>query len=144
MISMMRILLTISVLLLAGTATAQLRADPKPILYPNKHLTQVGQARANRDISECGAQAAGYAQDSKKTGDGLRAGTRSAAKGAVLGTVGGAIMGNTGRGAAAGAVVGATGSALKGVNQRGARDPVYQQYVNSCIEDRGYKVVEWR
>jgi len=28
-------------------------AEPKPILYPNAHLQQVGEEVANRDIDEC-------------------------------------------------------------------------------------------
>ncbi len=126
-----------------GNASAQLRSDPKPKLYPNKHLSQVGEAQASRDIASCSSNAGQYAEQSKQPGSGARAGLRGAAKGALLGTVGGAIMGNTGRGAAAGAVVGTTASAMKGINERGARDPVFQQYVNACLEDKGYRVLEW-
>ncbi len=126
---------------LASTASA---SEPKPKLYPNKYLSQVGETQANKDIAECSSKATNYVNSSKRTGDGARAGLRTAAKGAVLGTVGGAVMGNTGRGAAAGALVGVTSSTMKGVKERGARDPVFQQYANSCLEDKGYKVLEWK
>jgi hypothetical protein len=33
---------------------------------------------------------------------------------------------------------------MKGVKERGTRDPAYQQYANTCLEDKGYRVVEWR
>jgi outer membrane lipoprotein SlyB len=119
-------------------------ANPEPKLYPNKHLAEVGESKAKQDIAACSSKAAAYVQQSKQQGDGLKAGVRGAARGALLGTAGGAIAGNTGRGAATGAVVGTTASAMKGVRERGSRDPAYQQYVNSCLEDKGYRVVEWR
>ncbi len=123
---------------------AQAVAQPQPRLYPNKYLAEVGETRANQDIAACGSKAATYIQQGKKQGDGLKSGVRGAARGALLGTVGGAIAGNTGRGAATGAVVGTTASAMKGVKERGARDPVYQQYVTACLEDKGYRVLEWK
>ena len=130
--------------LIGGSASAQLRRDLRPVLYPNKHFNQVGQARANQDIAQCSAQATNYLKNSSQTGDGAKNVAGSAVKGAILGTVGGAIMGNTGRGAAAGAVVGGTSSVVNGVDKRGTRDPIFQQYANSCLEDKGYKVIEWR
>ena len=117
---------------------------PSPVLYPNKYLSQVGEARANQDIAQCSSAATRYVESSKTPGQGGKAVLGSAARGALLGTVGGAIMGNTGRGAAAGAAMGGTASVVRGVRESGARDPAFQQYVNSCLEDKGYRVLEWR
>ena len=44
----------------------------------------------------------------------------------------------------AGAAMGGTATVVNKVSERGARNPVFQQYVNSCLEDLGYKVIEWR
>lgn len=140
-----RISLCIALLVTVSLESAMaLGSDPKPRLYPNAHLKKVGQTQANKDIAECSSAAAEYVSSSKERGDGVRSGVRAAAKGAALGTVGGAIAGNTGRGAAAGAAIGGTASVIKGVKERGARDPAFQQYASSCLEDKGYKVVEWK
>ncbi len=138
------IILGVLLFAVTGVASAQLRAEPRPRLFPNQHLAQVGETRANQDIAWCRSQASNHVRDSRNAGDGLRAGARGATRGALMGTAAGAMMGNTGRGAATGAVVGVTGSAISGVSERGARDPVYQNFVNVCLEDKGYRVLEWR
>jgi hypothetical protein len=33
---------------------------------------------------------------------------------------------------------------LKGVSERGARNPEFQQFVNVCLEDKGYRVIFWK
>ena len=140
---MKKILVAISIFIAASTADA-IGREPQPKLYPNTYLQKVGQTKANQDIASCKSAATNYVSSSKERGEGLRKGVKGAAKGALLGTAGGAIMGNTGRGAAAGAVVGGSASAIKGVSESGSRDPAFQQYVNSCLEDKGYKVIEWK
>ena len=137
------IVLVVGVCVVVSTASAQLRAEPKPKLYPNKHLSEVGETKANQDIAECTTSAAGYVHNSRQPGQGAKRMVGGAARGALLGTVGGAIGGNTGRGAGAGAVMGVTASALKGAKEKGANNPAFQQYANACLEDKGYKVLGW-
>jgi len=64
--------------------------------------------------------------------------------GAVIGAVGGAIYGGAGRGAAAGAATGATAGILHGLLNAGSPSPLYQSYVNTCLSDRGYRVLGWQ
>ena len=93
---------------------------PNPVLYPNNHLQQVGQAAADRDIAEC-RQLAG-SSGVAETKDGKVAG--QAAGGAAVG------------GAAAGTVRGAMNS--------GETSPVYKNFVQKCLRDRGYEVIGWQ
>jgi hypothetical protein len=90
---------------------------------------------------------------------------RSTARGAVVGTAGGAIMGNTGRGALAGAAGGALVGAGRRVDQRRGqqqatedwgrqqqireaerqqllqyRRQAFNRAVTACMEGRGYSV----
>ena len=138
-------LLTVSfILCLSSLAFAQLK-EPEPQLYQNKYLQKVGPVQASADIAQCKQKAQSYISSSAQSGDTLKKGARNAAKGAALGAVGGAVMGkNVGRATGAGAAIGGTATVVNKVSERGARNPAFQQYVNSCLEDLGYKVIEWR
>ncbi len=67
-------------------------------------------------------------------------------QGAALGAVGGAVMGNNvGRSTGAGAAIGGTATVLnKCLGEGRAQSGVFSSTFNSCLEDLGYKVVEWR
>jgi hypothetical protein len=116
-------------------------AMPRPDLYPNQHLKNVGKSHADRDIGECSIAADDYVGSDSKD----RTALKGAAKGAALGALGATIMkGNAGRGAGAGAAIGG----LKGAGQKARTNregsPEYKKYVEACLEDRGYKVVGWK
>ena len=70
-------------------------AKPRPFLYPNDHLKDVGQEKADRDIAECRNMADEHAAS-------------------VSGAAGGAVTGDAGAGAAIGAVAGATTGLIRG------------------------------
>lgn len=117
----------------------------KPVVYNDQHYQQVGAEQAKEDTDQCMAQA--------KTGVGTGpADVRGAATGAGVGAVagaaggaaGGAIWGNAGRGAASGAVAGLVGGLLYSVIRKKEPDPVYKNYVDNCLEQRGYDVAGWR
>jgi hypothetical protein len=131
-------------LCLTSPAFAQLGREPEPQLYQNHYLQKVGATQASKDIALCKGKAQSYMNNQPK-GDGLKSGAKNAAKGAALGALGGAVMGkNVGRATGAGAAIGGTATAMNKVSERGARSPTFQQYANSCLEDLGYKVIEWR
>ena len=118
-------------------------AVPKPELYNNKYLQEVGSQRAARDTNECSVAANDYVASSE-SGVGRDA-VRGAAKGAAYGALAATIMNqNAGRGAGAGAAL----SGLRGVGSaaREKKDgsPEYRKYVEACLEDRGYKVIGWK
>ena len=132
-----------ALVLMTNLASALPRREARPQLYPNKHLAEVGESQANRDIQDCSTAAAGYVHNARQPGQGARRVIGGAAKGAVVGTIGGAVMGNTGRGAAAGSVMGATKSAAGAIREQGTNNPAFQQYVEACLEEKGYKVLGW-
>jgi Glycine-zipper domain len=126
-------------------------AARRPALYPNEQYKRVGEAAAERDIDDCmrrakqfvasGGQAAGAARG-VATSTAVGAGT-----GAAIGAVGGAVTGNAGEGAAVGAATGGTAGLLGGlfgVFQSRAPDPVFANYVDRCLRERGYDPIGWK
>ena len=118
-------------------------AGPRPVLYPNAHLQTVGRTQADQDVADCRRLASEYvksnrgAQVAKSTGAG-------AAVGAAVGAATGAVFGRAGRGAAAGAAGGGAGGFARGVIKSGQPSPVYRNFVDHCLRDRGYDVVGWQ
>jgi outer membrane lipoprotein SlyB len=120
-------------------------AATRPVLYPNAHFKAVGAEAAARDIASCmelaeaaGAKAAGT--------DAGRAATRTAggaAVGAAAGAVGGAVGGSAGTGAAIGAASGATAGLLHWLFSAPKRSPAFENFVNRCLQERGYEPVGW-
>jgi len=131
--------LFIIVILVAGCAA------PKPILYPNAHLQQVGDEVADRDINECRemAQDAGATQSQGKSGQVAGSTAGGGAIGSAGGAAGGAILGHPGRGAMVGAAAGATGGFLRGIFRRSPPSNAYKQFVQRCLKERGYDPVGW-
>ncbi len=118
---------------------------PNPVLYPNNHLQQVGQAAADRDIAEC-RQLAG-SSGVAETKDGKVAG--QAAGGAAVGGASagawGLVRGNdAGERALAGAAAGAAAGTVRGAMNSGQTSPVYKNFVQKCLRDRGYEVIGWQ
>jgi len=117
-------------------------AGPRPILYPNSHLKQVGQDQADGDIEECQQLAEDYVPDNDTA---TVAGNTAigAGAGGATGAVGGAIRGAAGSGAAIGAAVGATIGLLRGLFQTTQPTPTYKAFVNRCLNERGYESIGW-
>jgi len=123
--------------LLAGCAAHQ-----RPVLYPNAKLNGVGQEQAQRDIDQCMQMAEAYVkkhQDSKVAEGAVKGGAIGAATGAAIG----AVTGDFGRGLAAGAAGGAAGGATHGIFKAAEPSPVYKQFVNRCLREKGYDPVGW-
>jgi uncharacterized protein YcfJ len=118
---------------------------PKPILYPNAHLKDVGEEAADRDIEECSQMAkdAGATSSQGKTGQVAGNTAAGGAIGSAAGAVGGAVVGHPGRGAMVGAAGGATGGFLRGLFRRSPPSNAYKQFVNRCLKERGYDPVGW-
>ncbi|GIW43172.1 MAG: hypothetical protein KatS3mg077_0454 [Candidatus Binatia bacterium] len=127
-------------------------ANPRPVLYPNAHYERVGEVIAQRDIDDCMRKARAFvggssarAQQSKQV---VRSTAAGAAAGAAIGAVGGAVSGgDAGKGAAVGAATGATGGFLSSLlhpfEARGT-DPVFANFVERCLRDKGYEPIGWR
>lgn len=119
--------------------------SPKPILYPNAHYQQVGEALAEQDIEECKdmAKDAGAKPSQGKTGQVAGGTVAGGAVGSAAGAVGGAVVGRPGRGAMVGAASGATAGFLRGLFRRSPPSNAYKQFVHRCLAERGYEPVGW-
>ncbi|MDH5563470.1 MAG: glycine zipper family protein [Nitrospirota bacterium] len=118
-------------------------SGPRPILYPNNHLKQVGQDQAEADMEECQQLAENYVPENDTAtvagNTAIGAGT-----GGAVGAVGGAIRGAAGSGAAFGAAVGATAGLIRGIFQASQPSPTYKAFVNRCLNERGYESIGWK
>ncbi|HEY6288718.1 MAG TPA: glycine zipper family protein [Nitrospiraceae bacterium] len=130
-------------LLLASCSTAH------PILYPNAHMQSVGKEIAAQDIEACRqlAESAGAEEGSGKAGRVATGTAVGAGVGAVSGAVGGAIFGAVGRGSMIGAASGAVWGFLMGLfRASGSSQPnqAYSNFVNRCLQEKGYEVTGWQ
>src|SRR5215831_15133862 len=139
---MRRVCTSFSVTLLFLTACS----SAHPVLYPNEHLKSVGKETADRDIDDCKqlAKSAGAEAD---TGTGARVATNTAAGagiGAASGAVGGAIVGSAGSGSASGAVWGLLSSLFYAATGPEHPNQAYANFVNRCLQEKGYEVTGWQ
>jgi len=118
---------------------------PKPILYPNAHYREVGQAAADQDVADCRelAKDAGATPSHGKTGQVAGGTAAGGAIGSAAGAVGGAVVGHPGSGAMIGAASGATGGFLRSLFRKAPPSEAYKQFVNRCLRERGYDPVGW-
>ena len=140
-----RVLLLPVVLAVAGCSAR------RPVLYPNEQFNKVGNAVVQRDIDDCMRRADQYVASGGQSAQVARdVGGRTAVGagvGAATGAVGGAIAGDPGQGAAIGAASGATAGLLSGIfDSWRARDvdPVYANFVDRCLRERGYEPIGWK
>jgi hypothetical protein len=122
----------------------------RPVVYPNEKAQQAGEAGVAADIDECMRLAEQYTSGGGRGGEVAKDAAGRAAVGAgvgaAAGAAGGAIYGDAGRGAASGAAGGAAAGLLSGIfgGMRGSDpDPVYANFVNKCLADKGYQVIGW-
>ena len=126
--------------LVAGCA-----GTPNPVLYPNNHLNQVGQAAANRDIIECRQLASSSGVAETKDGKVARQAAGGAAVGGASAGAWGLVRGNgAGERALAGAAAGAAAGTVRGAMNSSETSPVYKNFVQKCLRDRGYEVIGWQ
>ena len=127
-----------TIIALSACATAQ-----RPVLYPNAHLKNVGDANAQRDIAQC-MQMAEDSGVSRSGNQVVKRGAEGAAVGAAAAGVGTQIRGGSvGAGAAVGAAVGGTAGAVHGAFHDDA-NPTYRNFVQRCLRERGYDVIGWQ
>lgn len=126
----------------AATLVAACATSQHPVLYPNAHLKQVGEAAAQRDIDDC-MQMADNAGVSKTGNQVVKRGAEGAAVGAAAASVGQVIRGGSvAEAAAAGAAVGGTAGAVRGAFHND--NPTYRNFVQRCLRDKGYDVIGWQ
>jgi hypothetical protein len=116
----------------------------RPVLYPNEHLKQVGNDQAQADIDDCMRLATEYGADSSAGGRVAKQTAGGAIIGGAVGAAAGAVLGNVGRGLAAGAAGGAAGGLARGALSSDQKDPVFRQFVDRCLHEKGYEPIGWR
>lgn len=133
---------------LAGcAATGSNNPSAKPVLYPNAAFTRVGEAQARAETDGCMARAAqaGLTPDQKINQVGRRAGEGAATAG-VASAVGALITGRSSdmlRAGAAGAAIGGSAGAVSGAFHNDKVNPVYRQFVQRCLSEKGFDVIGW-
>jgi len=117
-------------------------SKPTPQFYPNQHFQDTPETERTSDIAYCESLAEQYVKShaGKDTAKDVVGG---AAGGAVVGVVGGAIAGDAGAGAAMGAGMGAAAGLVKGVFDASKPSANYMQFVNRCLNEKGYEVYGW-
>ena len=134
--------------LLAGCATTGPGSpSARPVLYPNAALTRVGDAQAKAEVDGCQARAgqAGLTPDQKNNQVGRRAGEGAATAG-VASVVAALITGRSSdilRAGAAGAAIGGSAGAVSGAFNNDKVNPVYRQFVQRCLQEKGFDVIGW-
>lgn len=119
-------------------------ADKRPVLYPNAHLKQVGEEAARRDVDECMRYAKESGAEGNKGTEIAKNTAGGAAMGGAVGAATGAVLGNLGRGTAAGAAGGAAGGLVKGIFDSADPDPVFKNFVDRCLREKGYESIGWK
>ena len=133
---------------LCAVLTLSACSGPRPVLYENPHLKTVGKDVADQDIDDCkaAAESAGAEQGSGGAGRVATSTGVGAGVGAASGAVGGAISGAAGQGSLIGAASGAVWGLLMGLFSVGSSPPTqaYTNYVNRCLQEKGYEVTGWQ
>jgi hypothetical protein len=120
-------------------------ATARPVLYPNAELRRAGREQAERDIDQCLALAQEDVGRGRNRG-GERVAARTATGAATGAAAGAAASRSASRGAAGGAAGAATHAVLSSLlhPRRNHPDPVFRNYVERCLRERGYDVIGWR
>jgi hypothetical protein len=119
-------------------------AEKRPVLYPNDRLKQVGNEAAQRDVDECIRYAHQSGADPDKGTEIAKDTAGGAAMGGAVGAATGAVLGNLGRGTAAGAAGGAAAGLVKGIFDSSDPDPVFKNFVDRCLREKGYESIGWK
>ncbi len=134
------------VVVLFGILILSACGPKRPVFYPNDHLTTVGKTQAKADADECMAAAKEYGVEKKDPTNsvGGKAVTGAAIGAAISAIVAAIWSGDVGRAAGAGAAGGATAGAVSGAFDADEPDPVFKNYVNRCLREKGYEVIGWQ
>lgn len=128
------------------TAIAGCSSSPKrPVLYPNQHLNRVGGQVAQQDIDACMRLARTSGVNETKDGEvGRKAAGGAAIGGASTAAYGLFRGGDVADRALAGAAAGAAGGAVRGGMQSTEQSPLFMNFVNKCLSEKGYSVIGWQ
>ncbi len=99
----------------------------------------------DRDIDECIRLGKQYVSQRSRASEVALRTTRNAAIAAATGAAISAVVGgNVGEAAAAGAAGAGTATVAGEVIRSGEPDPLFKNFVERCLRDKGYEVMGWR
>lgn len=116
----------------------------RPVLYPNPHFKEVGETKAGQEIDECFRMADEAKASGNKSAEIAKNSAMAGAVGAATGAVIGAITGDVGRSIAVGGAGAATATMGMGVMRSGEPDPIFKQFVEQCLREKGFQPIGWR
>jgi len=132
------------VLLVSFSGCSSMYGQRRPQFYPNDHFRHSSPSQIDRDTDYCMGLTDRYVEQPEVYEDALRSTATGALVGTATGAVSGTIFSQAGRGAGAGAAVGAIVGLLRALHNAGEPAPGYQEFVNQCLEEKGYRVFQWR
>jgi outer membrane lipoprotein SlyB len=121
-------------------------ASAQPLLAPKATQARVDEAQAKADGCMARAAQAGLTADQKTSDVGRRAAEAAATAGAAS-VVGALITGRVSdllRAGAAGAAMGGTAGAVSARFNNDKANPVYRQFVQRCLSEKGFDVMGWK
>lgn len=116
----------------------------RPVLYPNAYYEQVGEVVAQEDIDDCIALAENADLDTNQAAEAAKKTGAGAAVGTATGAATGAIRGGAGTGALIGLVSGSIIGFFSWMFGASEPDPVFVNYVDRCLSERGYESIGWK
>ncbi|MBW1694020.1 MAG: hypothetical protein JRJ41_07660 [Deltaproteobacteria bacterium] len=119
-------------------------AAKRPVLYPNEHMKQAGEIKAQEEIDACLRLAE---ESGVKTDKGKEIGKNTAGAAVIGGASGaawGAFFGDVGKHAGAGAAAGAAGALAHGALRSNDPDVILRSFVERCLSEKGYEIIGWR
>lgn len=128
------------------TGIAGCSSSPKrPVLYPNQYLNRVGGHVAQQDIDACMRLARTSGVNETKDGEvGRKAAGGAAIGGASTAAYGLFRGGDVAERALAGAAAGAAAGTVRGGMQSTEQSPLFMNFVNKCLSEKGYSVIGWQ
>lgn len=138
MSAIIRCLLVVFVALICGCGAK------RPVLYPNNHLNEVGKEKAHLEIDECIRLANEYQAGGNRSEEIAKDTGKAGVVGAATGAVVGALTGNLGRGTVIGGAAAATAAMGSGIMRSDEPDPVFKQFVDQCLREKGFQPLGWR
>jgi hypothetical protein len=118
-------------------------AAQRPVLYPNETLRVEGQAQAERAVDQCVELAQAHELDSSQGGDVAADTATDGVVGTTSGAAVGAVLGDAATGAAAGAAGGASRGLIRALFSEREPDPVFREFVDRCLREKGYEPIGW-
>lgn len=116
----------------------------RPVLYPNERFKSAGNETAQMEIDACMKLAKESGADSDKTEKVVGNTAKAGVVGGLTGAVVGAISGDAGMGAAIGAAGAGTAAFASSIFSAEAPDPIFRQFVETCLRDKGYQTIGWK